>query len=141
MCARQITRGLYKGYISSRPFQGERVPQRIQNMAIKSYCEVHGLTFALSATEYAMEDSFLILEQLLSEMSQWAGIICYSVFQLPAKNIYRKDVLSRVVSSNTMHFALEELSVSSKEDIARLDDIWSVKNTMNYLEHKGEIIL
>lgn len=34
-----------KGYIFSRPFLGERVPQHIQNIVIRDYCIKNNITF------------------------------------------------------------------------------------------------
>lgn len=75
-----------RGYIFSRPFMGERVPQHVQNLVIRDYCKRTGLQFLLSATEYAMVDCHLILEQILDELVNLHGLIAYSLFQLPEKN-------------------------------------------------------
>ena len=48
----------HRGYIFSRPFHGNRVPQHVQNMVIRDYCQRNGLNYLLSATEYAMPDPF-----------------------------------------------------------------------------------
>ena len=72
-----------RGYIFSRPFMGERVPQHVQNLVIRDYCERNQLQFLLSATEYAMPNCHLIFEQILIELSDLHGIVAYSLFQLP----------------------------------------------------------
>ena len=41
-----------KGYIFSRPFLGERVPQHIQNIVLRDYSKKLNINFLLSATEY-----------------------------------------------------------------------------------------
>ena len=53
-----------RGYIFSRPFMGERVPQHVQNLVIRDYCKKQELKYLLSATEYAMEGSHLILASI-----------------------------------------------------------------------------
>ena len=45
-----------KGYIFSRKFYDERVPQHIQNLVLRNYCQVNKLHYLLSATEYAMKE-------------------------------------------------------------------------------------
>ena len=45
----------YRGYVTSRPFMGERAPQHIQNIVIRDYCKKNNLLFLLSATEYVMD--------------------------------------------------------------------------------------
>ena len=50
-----------KGYIFSRPFFGERVPQHIQNIVLRDYCNNKNLQFLMSATEYSANNSSYIL--------------------------------------------------------------------------------
>ena len=45
---------------------GERVPQHVQNIVIKDFCQKNNFNFLLSATEYSMKDSFYILNQLVN---------------------------------------------------------------------------
>ena len=58
----------YRGYVFSRPFMGQRQPSHIQNIVIRDYCRRYGLEYLLSATEYAMPHSFLLLYQTLDEL-------------------------------------------------------------------------
>ena len=46
-----------RGYIFSRQFMGERVPQHVQNIVIRNYCEKNRYFFLLSSVEYKMENS------------------------------------------------------------------------------------
>ena len=57
----------YRGYISSRPSANGRVPQHVQNLVIRDYCATNNLNFLLSAVEYAMPNSFIMLEQVIKE--------------------------------------------------------------------------
>ena len=68
-----------KGYISSRKFMGERVPQTVQNLVLRNYCKNNNIIFELSSTEYAMEESFYVLNQLLNN-KKYKCIIFYSLF-------------------------------------------------------------
>ena len=56
-----------RGYIFSRPFLGERVPQHIQNLVLREYCSRKKLQFLLSFVEYRFENSSLMLEKVLNE--------------------------------------------------------------------------
>ena len=60
----------FQGYVTSRPFQGQRVPQHVQNLVIRDYCHKKRLQYRLSATEYAMAKSHLILQQVLEDLVQ-----------------------------------------------------------------------
>ena len=54
----------YRGYISSRDCLGVNYPQRIQNIVIRDYCENNNFKFLLSAAEYSMAGSNIILKDL-----------------------------------------------------------------------------
>ena len=80
----------FQGYVTSRPFQGQRVPQHVQNLVIRDYSRGSELIYLLSGTEYAIPGSFLILQQLLDGLEQLDGIILYSLFQLPENKSSRQ---------------------------------------------------
>ena len=81
-----------RGYNFSRSFMGERVPQHVQNIVIKDFCQKNNFNFLLSATEYSMKNSFYILNQLIDDMSGIHGIVAYSVFQMPFDDKERNRV-------------------------------------------------
>ena len=81
-----------KGYIFSRSFMGERVPQHVQNIVLRDYCKKNNYLFLMSATEYSIRESDLMLFQTLNEMKKFDGIIFYSLFQLPENIKQRKKV-------------------------------------------------
>jgi len=120
-----------RGYIYSRPFMGERVPQHVQNIVIRDYCERNGLHFLLSAAEYAMADSDLILEQVLFELKNIDGIIAYSLFQLPEDSIKRHHIYNQIIDmEKNMYFAVEGLSMTTIQDCERIETLWCVRQTL-----------
>jgi sporadic carbohydrate cluster protein (TIGR04323 family) len=117
-----------RGYIFSRPFMGERVPQHVQNLVIRDYCERNHLHYLLSATEYAMPDCHLILEQVLNELDDIDGLVTYSLFQLPEDTIRRRRIYSQMTSQRkSLHFAVEGFCASSQEECGRIEDLWQVR--------------
>ena len=126
-----------RGYIYSRPFMGERVPQHVQNLVIRDYCDRGGLHFLLSAAEYAMQDSDLIFEQVLCELKDIDGIVAYSLFQLPEDSIKRNRIYNKIVSmKKNMYFAVEGLKVSNMQDCDRIEILWRVRQTLpNCIKH------
>ena len=82
-----------RGYIFSRTFLQERVPQHIQNIIIRDYCIKYKFTYLLSATEYAMPSSNLMLNLIVSEFDYIDGIVAYSIFQLP-ENFYSRSKIN-----------------------------------------------
>jgi sporadic carbohydrate cluster protein (TIGR04323 family) len=124
-----------RGYVFSRSFMGERVPQHVQNIIIRDYCEKNGLHYLLSASEYAMEDCHLILKLLLDELPQIDGIVAYSLFQLPENKADRDYIYSSILSQGkTIHFCVEGLSISNDFEKNRIENIWLVKKAMKKLE-------
>jgi sporadic carbohydrate cluster protein (TIGR04323 family) len=120
-----------RGYVFSRSFMGERVPQHVQNIIIRDYCERNGLQFLLSASEYAMEDCHLILKLVIEELPNIDGIAAYSLFQLPSNDDERANVYAQVLALNkTIHFCVEGLSIKNETDCHRIENIWRVKKVM-----------
>jgi len=116
-----------KGYISSRTFMGERVPQSVQNLVLRNYCKNNNLVFELSSTEYAMNESFYILNQLLVN-KKYKSIIFYSLFQLPENNILRYEILTKFLKKNKkLIFVLENITASKLHDIQDIENIWHIK--------------
>ena len=120
-----------RGYIFSRPFMGERVPQHVQNLVIRDYCKKKGIQYLLSATEYAMVGSHLILQQIMDELPQLEGIVFYSLFLLPEQKKER-DRVCKVILENkkTIFFAVEGLLMSNKIEHERIETIWQVQKIL-----------
>ena len=121
-----------KGYISSRKFMGERVPQTVQNLVLRNYCKNNNIIFELSSTEYAMAESFYVLNQLLNN-KKYECIIFYSLFQLPYKTNLRKNILKNIIKSKKkIIFALENITFKNETDFLNLENIWFIKKISNY---------
>ena len=131
----------YQGYVTSRSFQGQRVPQHIQNLVIRDYCKNNGMTYLLSGTEYAIPGSTMILKQILNSLEQLDGIVFYSLFQLPENTQYRIKIYQKVIACNkSIHFAVETLMLNEERDCHRLEDIWGVHQIMKNLPNVQELL-
>jgi len=121
----------FRGYISSRRFGGQRVPQHIQNLVIRDYCHRNGLQYLLSATELAMPNSFLMLAQLQDDIEKLQGIVFYSISQLPQENKQREQLFRRVISAKkSVHFSVEGLCVTDWGSAQRVEQILQVQSVM-----------
>ena len=121
----------FRGYIFSRPFMGERVPQHVQNIVIRDYCSKKNLNYLLSATEYAMDNCSLILKQLINDLPSISGIVAYSIFQMPEDDTERQTVFNKILSSKKeIHFAVEGLSLYDNNSFDRIENIWQVRKTI-----------
>jgi len=117
-----------RGYIFSRPFMGERVPQHVQNLVIRDYCARNQLEYLLSATEYAMPDCHLIFEQVLSELADIGGLVSYSLFQLPEETVRREILYEQILKKQKeMHFAVEGLRATTMQECERIETIWRIR--------------
>ena len=122
-----------KGYVSSRPFLNERVPQHIQNIVIRDFCKKENLYYNLSACEYAMYNCYKNLYQLVDELGNLDGIVAYSVFQLPFNDEKRNQILKKMLKKKkSFYFALEELKLSNDDDFKKIEHIWLVKKALPY---------
>jgi len=120
-----------RGYIFSRPFMGERVPQHVQNFVIRDYCKKNNLQYLLSATEYAMENSYFIHEQVMNDLSDVNGVVAYSVFQLPENGSSRQKIYKQIMNQKkAYYFAVEGLSMSNESECERIETLWRVKQTL-----------
>ena len=131
----------FQGYVTSRPFQGQRVPQHVQNLVIRDYCQGRELIYLLSGTEYAIPGSSLMLQQLLDGLEQLDGIILYSLFQLPENKSSRQTIYQQVLAQKkSLHFAVETMVLQEERDCQRIEDIWGVFQVMQYMPNVQDMI-
>ena len=111
---------------------GERVPQHVQNIVIRDFCNKNNLTYLLSATEYAMRNSFYILNQITENMRDIDGIVAYSLFQMPYNDKKRDKIFKKILKAKKkIFFACENLEIKSNKDLVRIDKIWKLKKISN----------
>jgi len=119
-----------RGYIFSRKFLGERIPQSIQNLAIRDYCLRNNIMYLLSATEYAMKNSSKVLFKIINEINK-EGIILYSLFQLPNNSNQREKIYKIAIKNKKkIYFALENRVLNNIDDIQAIEDIWNIKEVL-----------
>jgi len=129
-----------RGYIFARPFMGERAPQHVQNIILRDYCQKRGYELLLSATEYAMPDSYMILESVLDDLANIDGIVFYSLYQLPLQPEKRKLIYSRVLGAQkSLHFAVEGMFISNSNEIESVENCLLVKATLDHCTPEVEI--
>jgi len=122
-----VNSGGYRGYITARPVRGQVIPQRVQNLVVRDYATRSNLFFKLSEVEYAMPGCYIMLNSVLDELSDLDGLIAYSLFTLPQRPERRRKVYDRILQTGgTLHCAIENLALSSPEDIQRAEDILMV---------------
>lgn len=129
----KMAKARLRGYIASRPIMGERAPQHVQNLVVRDYARRKNLHFLLSATEYAMPECFLILQQVLDGLDEVDGIIAYSLFMLPDDTKARRRIWDRLlVAGKSLHGALESIAVTNETDVSRVEDLWTARRVLPY---------
>ena len=120
-----------RGYVSSHPFMGERCPQHIQNIVLRDYCQKINCKYLLSGTEYAMDNSYLMLQQVVDEIPSIDGIVAYSLFQMPEVQEDRLKIYENLLQKNgEIHFSVEGLKITTNSEIERIENIWLIRQTM-----------
>lgn len=80
----------------------------------------------MNVSEFAMTGCYMILENALRELDRTLGIIAFSAFMLPPEREARQSVLRRILDAGaSFHAALENVSVRSQADIARVEELIS----------------
>ena len=114
----------WRGYVFSREIGKQVVPQRVQNLVIRTCAERHELTYLLSATEYYMDDCYMMLKSTLDELEQIEGIIFYSTHQLPSDTNERMEIYDKALNSKKgLRFALEDLAIFNRKDLQTIEDL------------------
>ena len=127
-----------RGYIFSRPFLEERVPQHVQNIIIRDYCKRNNFEYLLSATEYAMPNSEIMLRQIVNELDRIDGIIAYSIFQLPQNNVNRSYIIKKILDKKKeIHFACESMCIKNLLDCKEMEILWKIKITTTNFKFEG----
>jgi len=122
-----------RGYIGSRAYYGSRAPQHVQNLVIRDFCAKQEKPFLLSATEYAMEDCYMMLERVFDELPSVEGIVLYSLFMLPADRARRQKLWDKLRRhQGVLYSAVEGYRIETDEDIRRVETIWRLHETMQH---------
>ena len=117
---------LARGYIASGSFNGNRMPQHLQNQIVKLYCDMHNLEFVLSRAEYWINGGTKC--QLWAALKEgFKNIVFFSVWQMPNNRHDRKKIYEFCLKEKiVLHFATEriqtELDRSCFADLETLID-------------------
>jgi len=121
----------YRGYVGSRLYGGQRIPQHIQNLVIRDYAKRHQLNFLLSLTEYCMPDCFMMLHDAVESLGECRGIILYSIYLLPERASQRQKIYEKTLAAGgEIHAAVEDISIKNEKDVIEVENILRVQNAL-----------
>lgn len=114
----------FRGYVTSRGFGGFVIPVPLQSLALRDYCSRKGMLYVLPVNENSFQNSYMVLEGLVEDLSGFEGVIMYSMHMLPARAERRKRIYDRILDQGcTLHLVLEELVVADPRDIEKVEDL------------------
>jgi sporadic carbohydrate cluster protein (TIGR04323 family) len=117
-----------RGYGTSRSINGLFVPQRLQNMVIRQYVDSIGGEFLLSAFEYHMADSYMMLRKLIDEIDEVDGLVFYALGQLPDDHELLLHLSTSILEKKKqLHFATEQLTVTNSFEWEHVSDILAIQ--------------
>ena len=86
-----------------------------------------------------MSGSSLMLVQLIESIESVDGIVAYSLFQLPEDQKIRERLCKGVLQlGKELHFAVENIAVSSETSLARIEVLWRVKQSASNWTNEGQ---
>ena len=65
----------FRGYISSRKINGNFIPQKLQNLALRDFANSNNIDFQLSGTEWIIKKSYLMIRSIVSNSSKIDGLL------------------------------------------------------------------
>jgi len=120
-----------RGYITSRRYLDNRVPQHVQNIVIRDYCFRNDYKYLLSSTEYAIVNCYMMLENVLKELDSNTGIALYSIFLLPNERHKRFAIYNKIINSkSSLHGVVENICLKKESDISFIEDIILVQGVL-----------
>lgn len=116
-----------RGYISSRSFGGEWMPQNVQNIMIREYCKKHDLHYLLSAAEYAIPKCYMVLKDLVQESKNLSGLVLYSAYQLPEDEKCRMELCCEILENKcAIHLCAEDLIITNIKELEKVNIVLSI---------------
>lgn len=78
-----------------------------------------------------MNNSFLILKDIVSELKDYDGIVAYSLFQMPSNYNERNKILKKIINNKKfIFFAVEQIEVLNQSHLDKINSIWEIKKTL-----------
>jgi sporadic carbohydrate cluster protein (TIGR04323 family) len=113
-----------RGYVTPRSFGGYLIPIPLQSLALRDYCARKKAVYVLPANENIFPHSYMVLEGLLGDLSEYDGIVMCSMHMLPERAERRQDIYRRVLEQGcSLHFVIEDLVIASAQDIEKAEEL------------------
>lgn len=130
-----------KGYNFSRPFLGERAPESVQTIVNNHFCEKNNYRYILHSTEYNGSNSSQMLFAEIKNIKKYDGFLFYSILMLPIDSNKRKLLYKKIIDNKKeLHFAVEDLSIKSKKDISKIEQLFLLRKKIFERDVKSHVL-
>jgi len=114
----------YRGYVTSRPFGQYSIPVPLQSLALRDYCQRMGLLYVLPVNENIFPHSYMVLEGMVQNLTDYEGILMYSMHMLPQRQERRRKIYDSILQQGcAIHIVLEGIVVGNENDAERLEEL------------------
>ena len=118
------TRKGYRGYVTSRPFGGYIIPVPVQSLVLRDYCQRKGYVYVLPVNENSFPHSYLVLEGMILNLADFAGVLMCSMHMLPQTAKRRRTIFDTILTQHcSVHLVLEGLVVETLQDVEKVEEL------------------
>jgi sporadic carbohydrate cluster protein (TIGR04323 family) len=119
-----------QGYISSGNIGKNFYPQKIQNLCLKNYCDTNNYLLILSATEFKMKNSNLVLKGIIEKFKNYDGILFFSIKQLDDKKFRTLKYI--IEAKKEIHFYYENIKLKNKNDFKKVSFLKKINKLLQH---------
>jgi sporadic carbohydrate cluster protein (TIGR04323 family) len=121
----------YRGYVTSREVGGARIPVPVQSLLLRDYCTRKGYVYKLHLNENMFPHSYLVLEGIVRDLSEFEGVLMCSMYMLPLRAARRDAIYRRIFEQGAeLHFVMEDLVLRKYEDAAAVEEVLQAANLL-----------
>ena len=127
-----------RGYVTSRNFGGFSIPVPLQSLALRDYCQRSGAIYVLPVNENCFQHSYMVLESLVLDLTEFSGVVLYSMRMLPLQKQRRLRIYSQILAQGcSIHMVLENIIMDSSQAVNSLEELL----TYEYLSSKSDYLV
>jgi sporadic carbohydrate cluster protein (TIGR04323 family) len=123
----------YRGYVTCREFGGLTIPVPVQSMLLREYCQKHNYIYKLHLNENIFPHSYMVLEGIVENLSDFEGLLMCSIFMMPKRASRREKIYNKIFSENlSVHFVIEDIVCKNLSDSIFIEEILKVQHLLAY---------
>jgi sporadic carbohydrate cluster protein (TIGR04323 family) len=127
----------YRAYVTPRPFGNYNIPVPLQSLALRDYCQNNNMLFVLPANENIFPRSYMVLEGLIQDLSDYEGILMCSMHMLPKRAERRRQIYTRILEQGcSLHFVFERLTVDGPQAVERIEELLQIDRIVPHLSRR-----